>query len=49
MGEAAVDPLMETLKSPDWKVRGAAVWALGAIGDSRAVGSIEKLLNDEKN
>ena len=49
MGEAAVDPLMETLKRQDWKVRGAAVWALEAIGDSRAVGSIEKLLNDEKN
>ena len=49
MGEVAVDPLMDTLNSPDWKVRGAAVWALGAIGDSRAVTSIEKLLNDDKN
>lgn len=49
MGEEAVDPLLAILNDDDWKVRGAAVWALGGIGDKRALESVEKLLDDEKN
>ncbi|MGL6298840.1 MAG: HEAT repeat domain-containing protein [Methanobacteriaceae archaeon] len=49
MGEDAVDPLIAVLNDDDWKVRGAAVWALGGIeSDSeKAVDEIAKLLEDE--
>ena len=47
MGEPAVDPLIETLQDEDWKVRGAAAWALGNIGDKKALPELEKLLDDE--
>ncbi len=31
MGQIAVDPLIEILDDEDWRVRGAAAWALGNI------------------
>ncbi len=49
MGEEAVEPLLAVVDDEDWKVRGAAIWALGGIGDKRALESAEKLLEDEKN
>ena len=47
MGEPAVDPLIETLNDEDWRVRGAAAWALGNLGDEKAIPALEKLLDDE--
>ena len=47
MGPAAVDPLIEVLDDPDWRVRGAAAWALGNLNDEKAIPSLEKLLDDE--
>ena len=47
MGEPAVEPLIETLDDDDWKVRGAAAWALGNLDDERAIPALEKLLDDE--
>ena len=47
MGEPAVEPLIETLDVEDWKVRGAAAWALGNLDDERAIPALEKLLDDE--
>ena len=47
MGEPAVDPLIETLEDEDWRVRGAAAWSLGNLGDEKAIPALEKLLDDE--
>ncbi|MGL4669614.1 MAG: HEAT repeat domain-containing protein [Methanobacteriaceae archaeon] len=47
MGEAAIDPLLAVINDKDWKVRGAAVWALGGIKSEKAVDDIAKLLDDE--
>ena len=47
MGDATVDPLIEELKNPDWRVRGAAAWALGNLGEKRAIAPLEELLDDE--
>ena len=47
MGEPAVDPLIETLEDEDWRVRGAAAWALGNLGDEKAIPALENLLDDE--
>ena len=44
---AAVDPLIEVLDNPDWRVRGAAAWALGNLNDEKAIPALEKLLDDE--
>lgn len=46
-GEVVIDPLTEILNDDDWKVRGAAVWALGKTGNETTIPKIEKLLNDE--
>jgi PBS lyase HEAT-like repeat. len=43
MGEPAVDPLIETLEDEDWRVRGAAAWSLGNLGDEKAIPALEKL------
>lgn len=45
----AVDTLIETLADEDWKVRGAAAWALGNLGDEKAIPELEKLLDDESS
>ena len=47
MGDAAVDPLIEVLDDPDWRVRGAAAWALGNLDNEKAIPALEKLLDDE--
>ena len=47
MGPAAVDPLIGVLDDPDWRVRGAAAWALGNLNDEKAIPALEKLLDDE--
>lgn len=47
MGESAVDPLLGILDDADWKVRGAAAWALGSIGDKRAIEPLKKALDDK--
>ena len=38
---------IETLDDEDWRVRGAAAWALGNLGDKKAIPALEKLLDDE--
>lgn len=47
MGGAAVEPLKKVLKSPNWRVRGAAVWVLGSLKDKSVIPDIESLLDDE--
>lgn len=47
MGAEAVDPLIEILNDEDWRVRGAAAWALGNLKDEKAIEPLEKLLDDE--
>ena len=45
----AVDPLIRCLSEPDVGLRAAAVWALGRIGESRAIAHLEALLATETN
>lgn len=47
MGQIAVDPLIEILDDEDWRVRGAAAWALGNLKDDVAIEPLEALLEDE--
>ena len=47
MGQLAVDPLIEILDDEDWRVRGAAAWALGNLKDDAAIEPLEALLEDE--
>lgn len=49
MGEPATDPLIHLLDDPDWKVRGAAAWALGRIGSKNAVEPLIKSLLEDEN
>lgn len=46
-GEPALEPLLGLLDDEDWKVRGAAVWALGKVGHESTIPEIEKLLDDD--
>ncbi|MFA5294128.1 MAG: HEAT repeat domain-containing protein [Methanoregulaceae archaeon] len=41
-GGAAVDPLLMKLFDDDQNVRVLAIWALGRIGDARAIGPISR-------
>lgn len=47
LGGDAVDPLIGILDDEDWRVRGAAAWALGNLDDERAIAPLEALLEDE--
>ena len=47
MGSKAVEPLLTALTFENWKVRGNAAWALGKIGDARAVGALVEALGDD--
>lgn len=49
MGDPATDPLIELLEDSDWKVRGAAAWALGRIGNKKAVEPLIKSLLEDEN
>jgi len=46
-GSSAVEPLISALKFDNWKVRGNAAWALGKIGDARAVNGLVEALGDD--
>jgi HEAT repeat protein len=45
-GEKAVEPLLATVDHEDPQVRFRAVWALGKIGDARALPAILRLTED---
>ena len=45
---AAVDALIDTLWDDDARVRLEAAWALGAIGDLRAVPALRRLYRMER-
>lgn len=47
LGTEAVNPLIAILDDEDWRVRGAAAWALGNLDDERAIEPLEALLEDE--
>ncbi len=47
LGAEAVDPLIAILNDEDWRVRGAAAWALGNLNDEKAIEPLEELLEDE--
>jgi HEAT repeat protein len=42
-----VDPLLEALNDPDWEVRQAAVYALGAFEDERVIPALLPRLRDD--
>jgi HEAT repeat protein len=44
----AVEPLIETLWDDDYRVRLKAAWALGQIGDQRAIRPLQRLYRMEK-
>lgn len=43
-GGKLVEPLLESLSDPDWRVKAYAAWALGTIQDSRAVPALVGLV-----
>ena len=43
----AVDPLLLLLKDKKKLVRKMAAWALGSIGDNRAIAALTETLSDE--
>lgn len=45
-GQRAVDPLLKYVYSDDAGVRVLSIWALGRIGDTRAIPHIERFLHD---
>lgn len=47
-GAKAVDPLMKKLFDDDENVRVLAIWALGRIGDSRALASIARSADNDQ-
>lgn len=47
-GSPAVNPLMIKLFDDDQNVRILAIWALGKIGDARAIGPISRAVDTEK-
>ena len=49
MGSEAVEPLIQCLDDADWRVKGAAAWALGNLKDNRAVTPLCKLLDQDNN
>lgn len=48
-GNKAVEPLMMSIYDNDQSVRILAIWALGKIGDKRAVGMISRSLHDDND
>ena len=49
MGSEAVEPLIQCLDDVDWRVKGAAAWALGNLKDERAIEPLFRLLNEDNN
>jgi HEAT repeat protein len=47
IGEPAFDSLIGLLDHENWRVRGAAAWALGSLGKEEAIEPLEALLEDE--
>jgi len=47
IGELAVEPLIEALKGEGIRVRWDAAWALGMIGDARAIEALTQALEDK--
>ena len=43
-----MDPLIETLWDDDARVRTKSAWALGMLGDPRALGPLQKLYRIER-
>ena len=48
-GAIAVDDLINALKHDSWRVRYISAWALGEIGDERAVMPLITALHDDNN
>ena len=47
LGRHAVPHLAQALQDEDWRVRCAACWALGEIGDAQAIPPLLQALKDE--
>jgi HEAT repeat protein len=48
MGDSrAVDPVIRALADEDWRVRQKAAWALGVLGDQRAIPALRKAYRGE--
>jgi len=48
IGSPAFEPLMRAAQAPGWITRENAVWALGALGDAKAVSVISTALKDNE-
>jgi HEAT repeat protein len=46
IGSAAVDPVVQALRSPQWHARTNAAWTLGALDDRRGVEPLKAALKD---
>jgi HEAT repeat protein len=46
-GNPAVELIISALNDPDWRVRQKAAWALGEIGDSRAIAPLRTMIRGE--
>lgn len=47
IGEPAFEPLINILDHEDWRVRGAAAWALGSMNKTEALDPLTILLDDD--
>jgi HEAT repeat protein len=47
--EGAIDHLIPLLDDPDWRVRLKTVWALGQIGEERALPFLQQRMRDERD
>lgn len=43
-----IEPLLESLRDGDWRVRAYAAWALGYSGDTRATAPLIEMLDDRR-
>jgi HEAT repeat protein len=46
--ERAIEPLIAALEDEDWRVRQKAAWALGYLGDPRALTPLRRALGDPR-
>jgi hypothetical protein len=45
--DRAVDPLIHSLSDEDWRVRQKAAWALGYLGDPKAIPALRRAYRDD--
>ncbi|MBP1929122.1 HEAT repeat protein [Methanolinea mesophila] len=46
--ERSIEPVIAALQDEDWRVRQKAAWALGYLGDPRALKPLQRALGDRR-